>query len=213
MLKMLFAVLAGCVGTPTMAQEWSGTWVALTEGYGTGRFQQGVSALGELGAVVDVRGAMPGLRYARTSQEGNVVHGFDIGISGGIDGLSPMGTGGADWLCGTGDCTVDIRLLVTARGRLGVLVTPATQIYLAAGVAIARVEGGIFDSEQQGRSTASGYTIGLGLERMLSDRMTAFAEVNRVDLGPLEFGTGGLGHRYDALGAVTTITLGVTWRF
>lgn len=213
-MKYISFLLALCATTPGFAQDWSGSWGGISLGYGKGTYQQGVSALGEVGVDVDVQGAMLGVSYARNVQAANSVYGFDLGITTGIDGLTAQGTVGPDWRCGTGDCNVSIDALLTVRGRYGMLVAPQMLVYGAAGLAVGRVVGGIENSEQQGsRNTATGYTVGLGVEHMVSDRMTVFGEANFVDLGTLEFGTDGGSEAFDGTGDFSTIRAGVNFRF
>lgn len=215
MKTFLFGVVAVALGTgQAAAQDWSGNWGGVALGYGSGTYDQGDSAAGEIGPSVDVDGVIAGLQFVRNFQQGNTVYGFDVGVSTGPSGVTAQGTLGADWSCFTGECNVDINSLITLRGRYGVLINPETLAYGAGGLAVGNVEGGIYDSEQQGSSTAVGYTIGAGLERMFGENRTFFGEVNYVDLGTLDFGTAGTpAETYDGVGDFMTVKIGANFRF
>ena len=195
--------------------DWSGAYVGGFLGYGSGSYEQGVSAEDEAGPTVDVEGAMGGLRYGMNWQTDNKVYGFDLSISSGIDGATPQGTNGPVYQCGTGDCYVTIKNLLTARGRYGIGFNDSrTLAYGAGGVAIGRVEGGIANSNYEaGPNTASGYTVGIGLEHKINSRISAYGEINYVDLGTLEFGENGSGDQYDGTGDFTTVLVGVNYQF
>jgi len=209
----ILAITAALMAGPSGAQDWSGNWYGVTVGYGSGTYDLGVSRLNEAGPPVDVDGASIGLRYVRNVQKNNTVLGLDAELSTGPDGASPINSLGPDWGCFTGECNVSIKRLATLRGRYGMLVDPGTLAYGAVGVAIGRVEGGILNSEQQGASTAVGYTIGVGLERMLKENVSLLSEANFTDLGTLGFGSNGASETFDGKGDFTTIKLGVNFRF
>ncbi|PIE14719.1 MAG: hypothetical protein CSA68_09640 [Rhodobacterales bacterium] len=197
--------------------DWSGWYGGVNLGYGSGSYDQGVSAVNEDGPTVDVDGAMLGLQFGRNFQNGNKVYGFDLGVSSGIDGIVPQGAPlSTMWSCNTGDCNIDIKALVTLRGRYGVTsASGATLFYGAAGLAGARYEGGINNSVQQGDTeTNFGYTVGIGIEHMTRPNMSIFAEANYVDLGDLDFGRGGApGEVYDGQGDFATVKLGINFHF
>ncbi|WP_298558009.1 outer membrane beta-barrel protein [uncultured Aliiroseovarius sp.] len=202
--------------TPTaVATDWSGSYGGLSLGYGSGMYDQGVSALNQDGPNIDVNGAMIGAHYGRNYQNGNTVYGFDIGVSTGVDGTAPVGTWGDMWGCGTGECNIDIEGLVTLRGRYGELTNDGkTLFYGTAGLAAARYVGGIYNSSQQGvTETNIGFTAGIGIEHMLQSNMSIFGEANYVDLGTLDFGTNGGSERYDGEGAFFTARVGVNYHF
>jgi len=206
-------ILLICAAAPVTAQDWSGQWTGVSLGYGSGTYQQGVSALNELGAEVDVKGAMFGLSYAWNRQSGPTVYGFDAALISGIDGITAQGTLGPQWNCASGDCNVSIDTLLTLRGRFGWLASPEMLVYAAGGMAAGRVTGGILDSTQQGESTAIGYTLGVGIEQMIADGVTMFGEANYVDLGTLTFGTNDLTEDYDGIGDFSTVKLGLNFKF
>lgn len=215
--RLEFTLLVGALGAvsfPAFAQDWTGNWGGILLGYGSGTYDQGVSALNEPGPTVDVDGALVGLRFSRNVQRDANVFGFDIEVSTGIDGTTPVRTLTSSWSCSTGECNIDIKSLMTLRGRYGWLVEPETLLYGAGGLAVGKIDGGIFNSEQQGTSTAVGYTIGFGAERFINQTTTIFGEVNYMDLGNLDFGSGGdLRDVYDGEGDFATVKLGVNFQF
>ena len=208
------AAMAILLASPLSAQDWSGHWGGFALGYGSGSYEQGDFEKDQLGVEVDVDSLLLGLHYERNYQRGNHVLGFDVGLSNGVKGFAPMGTGAPYWSCEIGACNVAIDALLTLRGRYGWLMTPETMIYGAGGLAAGRVEGGIYDSFQQGSSTAVGYTIGAGLAHMIQPDLMLYAEVNHVDLGTLEFGWGdGPADTFDGKGDFSTVVIGVNFRF
>lgn len=212
--------MAMLLASPLSAQDWSGQWGGFALGHGSGSYQQGdfekhqPGVENQLGVEVDVDSILLGLHYERNFQRGNQVLGFDVGLSNGVKGITPMGTAAPYWSCEDGDCNVEIEALLTLRGRYGWLMTPETMIYGAGGLAAGKVEGGIYDSFQQGSSTAIGYTIGAGLAHMIQPDLMLYAEVNHVDLGTLEFGWGdGPDDTLDGKGDFSTVLIGVNFRF
>ena len=102
---------------------------------------------------------------------------------------------------------------MTVRGRYGKVLGDGNKIaYGALGLAAGDIEGGIFNSPQQGSSTALGYTAGIGLEHKFTDRISIFGEVNYVDLGDIEFGTANIG-RFLGRGDFTKVELGFNFHF
>ncbi|QYX55844.1 outer membrane beta-barrel protein [Roseovarius sp. SCSIO 43702] len=199
---------------PDPGLDWSGHYVGGFAGYGGGDYTQGVSQAGEVGVEVTVDGTFAGLRYGRNWQRSNLVFGFDVSISSGIDGITPQGTSGPFWVCGTGDCNISIHALAMGRGRLGRLVTPRTLVYGAAGLAVGDIGGGIYNSVQQGSSTAVGYTLGLGMEYRINEKISLYGEANYVDLGEIDFGEGSTpAETFDAKGDFSTVLVGVNYHF
>lgn len=209
MIALCIALTAG----PSGAEGWSGRWYGVTFGYGSGTYGLGVSKLNQVGPPVDVEAALIGLRYTQQTEHGNTVRGLDAEVSTGPNGESPIDTFADDWACITGACNVSLKWLVTLRGRVGMLINPKTLAYGAAGLAVGRVEGGIWDSEQQGASTSTGFTAGVGFERMMRENLTVFGEANVTDLGTLEFGTDGFVQTFDGKGDFATVKFGVNYRF
>lgn len=215
-MKYALSTAAMLLASPVFGQDWSGNWLGFSLGYGEGSYQQGDFEQGLIGERVDVDRIIGGLHYERNFQRGNRVLGFDVDLSTGVRGITPIGTttGTGDFSCDLGDCNVDVKTLMTLRARYGWLVTPETMIYGAGGLAAGEVEGGIYNSFQQGSSTAVGYTIGAGLSHMIQPDTLVYIEVNHVDLGTLEFGWGyGPEDTLDGKGDFSTVKVGVNFRF
>lgn len=199
---------------PSVEYDWDGFFVGLSVGASKGTYETGVSSEDETGPDVDVDGGLYALRFGYNKRSGNHVFGFDLDIGNGPNGITEQGTTGDDWRCGTGDCNVDIKTLASLRGRYGVLVSERTLAYGAAGIAFAKYEGGIEDSDQQGDTeTNTGYTIGLGIEHKFSRALSGFAEINHYDLGDLEFGDDGSGNTFDGVGTFNAIRFGLNFSF
>ena len=188
-LKCAGAIGVYALSAPAWAQDWSGAYYGGGLGFGAGTFEQGVVALDQVGASVDVSGLIYGGHVGINYQSGALVFGVDAGLSNGPTGATEQGTVGPDYSCISGECFVDINMLGTLRGRVGYVTDIRTMVYGAAGFAIADVEGGIRNSGQEGGSTASGVTYAVGVERITSPFSTVFAEVGYYDLGTLAFGT------------------------
>lgn len=192
--------------------DWSGQFVGGYLTFGQGSYLQGTES-GLLGVNVDVDGFGGGLRYGQNWQKGAFVFGFDMSLQSGINGITAQGTNGPNLICNSGDCNVSINALATIRGRYGMVFGDGkTMAYGAAGLAVGAIDGGIFDSSQQGSSTAVGYTAGIGLSRMVTDRISIFGEVNYVDLGDIKFGTF-RGETFLGDGDFATVSIGVDYRF
>ena len=202
--------------SPAPIVDWSGIYVGGYLTFGDGSYLQQDDTHG-VGVEVDVDGAGLGLRYGQNWQNAAAVFGFDVSLQSGIDGIKVQGSEGPVWICVSGHCNVSIEALMTVRGRYGMVFGDGkTMAYGALGLAAGAIEGGIAGSAHQGSSTALGYTAGFGLERMFTDGISVFGEVNYVDLGDLEFGTasgpGGSGVFYGA-GDFTKVLVGVNYRF
>ena len=192
------AVNAGDLDEPTIQMasapivDWSGSYLGGYLTYGDGSYQQ-FSPEGP-GLDVDVDGLGFGVRYGRNWQKSVAVFGFDVSLESGIDGITPKVSNRGSrfpfrWTCSTGHCNVSIEALMTLRGRYGkVFGGGKTMAYAALGPAAGTIKGGIFNSTQQGSSTALGYTTGIGLEHKYTDHISIFGEVNYVDLGDIKFG-------------------------
>ena len=215
--KLAMVVTATMLASTTtaQAQDWNGSYFGGFLGYGAGSYDLDTTTSGFFGPTVDVDGAMLGLRYGRDSQNGNSVWGFDVSLSNGPDGTLPVGTSAGGVTCATGQCNVSINAMATVRGRYGYVFNGGQTLgYGALGLAVAGVDGGIFNSVQQGSSTAVGYTLGVGLEHMLSGNLSLFGEINYVDLGDLEFGIGtGPTDGFIGDGSFSTAIIGVNYRF
>ena len=191
--------------------DWTGYYWGFVVGAGNGDYLQ-KSASGD-GVNVNVDGALFGMRMIRHIQNGSRVYGYDAELSSGPDGITPQGTSGPFWSCNTGACNASIEALLTLRGRYGALIGSDTLAYGAAGIAAASINGGIFNSAQQGSSEEVGFTVGLGVEHSMKNDWNVFGELNYVDLGDIRFGTGVGTEPFKGAGDFTTLKVGFMRRF
>ncbi|MCC5989536.1 MAG: porin family protein [Pararhodobacter sp.] len=196
---------------PAPAFSWAGGYVGLFAGRAHGTYTLGVSELDELGPDVDVRSTVGGAFVGYNWQHGNTVFGLELDASTGPSGVTEQGTLGDDWSCISGDCYVDIRSVITLRGRLGIA-ADRMHFYGTAGLAHARVSGGIEDSAQEGSGSATGWVAGVGAEWAASENFLLRAEYLHHDLGALPFGTGS-GETFDGVGSFGVVRLGGAFRF
>lgn len=211
------AAAAACaltLATQAQAQDFNGATYGASVGFGSGTYTQGTPENDLYAADIDVEGVMVGARVGYSVQNGRAVFGVDAEIGTGLEGSNPTDTDGDGWNCTTGPCNISIGPMGTLRARAGVLIDPLTQVYGAAGLAIAAVEGGIANSAQQGSSTASGITYAVGVERFTSPVTSLFGELAVIDLGTLTFGVDDAEeYDYTATGEVISLRVGLNVKF
>jgi outer membrane immunogenic protein len=190
--------------------DWTGFYIGGILGYAWGDYTL-FSASGR-GPSVDVDGAVGGGTVGFNWQRNSWVFGIEADISSGPDGANPQGTGGPFWFCGTGDCNADIEYFGTVRARAG-MTAQQWLFYVTGGYAYGHVEGGIFNSAQQGSGTAHGWTVGLGTEVAFSPNWSGKAEYLHVDLGDIPFGTGIGAEPFEGDGDFDVVRIGVNYRF
>lgn len=167
---------------------WSGPYAGVTLGYGfSGRAR-------EPGNTIHTDGFLGSGFAGINGQSGQFVYGAegDIGYSG-VEG-SNAGTKSRMGLEGS------------LRGRLGYAMTDRILVYGTGGAAAGRQkisEGG--DSE---RKTQVGYTVGAGVDTMLTDKIFGRAEYRYTDFGSSDFGNAGHVSARD-----NRIQLGVGFKF
>ncbi|WP_347139130.1 outer membrane beta-barrel protein [Paracoccus sp. SSK6] len=162
---------------------------------------------------VDVKGVTAGLHAGYRWQRDNWVFGPELWIEGGsVDATETVDFGGAI------DVESTVNYIVGLQLKTGYVVNPQTLVYGTAGAVY-----GDFDytlSDAAGSETvnydASGYSLGLGVERKLRDNLSVFAEWQYRSFGKTEV-TYDLGDG-DALKTRATpehhnIKVGVNFRF
>jgi len=206
------ASAADVVTEPTLSSyDWTGLYIGAHVGGAFGSYTQ-FSASGT-GVDVDVDGVIGGVAIGYNWQFGNIVAGIEADIQNGPKGETAQGTAGPFWSCNTGACNVDIQYYGTLRARLGFAADRAL-IYATGGLAYGGVDGGIFNSAQQGSGTATGYAVGGGLEYAFTDNWLVKGEYMFVDLGDIPFGTGvAPTEAFEGDGSFSTIKLGVSYKF
>ncbi len=195
------------------AFAWDGAYAGVVLGYGEGMYTNGVSVLDEIGVDIDVNGAIYGAKLGYNFQSGSTVYGVEADITNGPTGLTPQGTAGPDWWCGTGDCYANIDAVATIRGRAGVLASSDFLIYGTAGIAIAQVTGGIVASPQDGGGTAYGAVGGVGAEYAVGSSASVGAEYLYYGLSPIPFGDDGSGNTFDGVGSFGVARLFFNFHF
>jgi len=163
-------------------------------------YTNGVSVLDQLGVDINVNGEIFGAKLGYNFQSGSTVYGVEADITNGPTGLTPQGTWGPMWGCGTGDCYANIDSIVTVRGRAGILASSDFLIYGTAGVAAAQITGGIVASAQDGGGTAMGAVGGIGAEYAIGNSTTVGAEYLYYGISPIPFGVDGSGNTFDGVG-------------
>ena len=193
--------------------DWTGFYVGGFLGFASGDYT-GFDANGR-GPVVDVDGGIYGLALGYDFQNGNIVYGGVLDISNGPEGTQPVGTAGpaADsWNCFSGECNTTINTLVTLRGRVGYAVNNSL-FFASAGAAWGDVDGGIFNSAQQGSGNATGWAASIGYEHAFSNSSSVSIEFMHVDLGDIPFGIGIAPNSFEGDGDFSTLRVGYNYRF
>ena len=200
----------------TVSSDWAGAYVGGTLGYAfNGKDRVGVSQTPE-GAVYDsetlkLSGANLGLRLGYRWQRDNWVYGPELGFEGGkiedsfeaADGYSAKS---------------EIKNVLALRFKTGYLVQPETLVYGIVGVARAKV-----DYQTQGTGAGgpigyddsfsrTGYILGLGVERQLSDRWSVTGEYEYANFGKERLHDGTTGYTR-ATPKYHNVKLGVNFRF
>lgn len=192
------------------AFDWSGIYGGLHAGYGSG-MQTATSqrlAAGE----VPLRGSVLGVTLGANWQAERYVFGVEGDMA--WSGIGGMG----ECLPGTGTlCVSDMGWLGAVRGRAG-LAMDRSLLFVAGGLALAGWRGTMrpvagADSGLEAR--ASGWTIGVGSEVVISDNMTLRAEYAFHRFGPHEAQMGAIGasEAVELRPQVHIGRVGVNWHF
>lgn len=215
-------IIAAPVKTPPVS-DWAGAYVGGSLGYAFGgddvigferrngagdKLQRGTS-LGQ----IDLKGPTAGLHLGYRWQKDNWVFGPELGIEGGsVDATDRVESIGVD-----GEVTSELNYLVALRMKTGYAVNPQTLLYGTLGVAH-----GDFDytlsrpgNSQTKNYSDTGFTVGLGAERKINERLSAFAEWEFRQFGNTEIGyVDGDNHlATQATSEHHHIKLGVNFRF
>jgi outer membrane immunogenic protein len=184
--------VAPVVVTPVspIASAWGGAYVGGSLGYSFGGDDTiGLDLVSE-GTLIgrgtdlgdaDLKGVTAGAHVGYRWQRAKWVFGPELGIEGGsIDGSDDVSAFGLD-----GTIESEINYIVSLVMKTGYEVTPGTLIYGTAGVAHGDFDytGTVADDSQSVGYSATGYALGLGVERKMNDRMSVFAEYQYRDFG------------------------------
>jgi outer membrane immunogenic protein len=203
-----FAVAAHA--QPASVYNWTGFYVGGTIGYGWGdnRILNQFTNVGT--ETFDVDGFVGGLTVGYNWQRpgSRMVGGIELDASySGIDGFLAVSPG---FGCGDG-CASSLKGLGTLRGRLG-HTFERTMLYATAGFALGRITG---TSAVIGplSATATGWTLGAGMEYALARNWTAKLEYLYVDLGDTVFGFAGASPLAVADLQVNIVRIGANYRW
>jgi outer membrane immunogenic protein len=187
--------------------NWTGFYIGGNVGYSWGRFSDSSTLTNGAGTVLftsassaNMDGVIGGAQIGYNWQTQNWLWGLEADIQGSDQ------KGRRDFLCPLSICTppfgviavfpgpavpvaLDQRLewFGTFRGRVGVLATPRVLLYATGGLAYGEVRtaatigAGAFGFSNS--STRSGYTVGAGVEGMITQNWTAKLEYLYMDLG------------------------------
>ena len=191
--------------------DWSGLYIGVHAGYADGDYTL-FSASGR-GPGVDVNGFAGGATIGYNWHVNQWVFGVEADISSGPDGTTAVGTVGPFWSCITGACNADIEYFGTLRARLGIA-NNNWLFYGTGGFAWGSVDGGIFNSAQQGGGNASGWAAGGGIEYAFNQNWTTKFEILHVDLGDIPFGVDDiLNTPFEGDGDFNVFRFGINYKF
>lgn len=223
------AALAGGVIAPVVDIEpvvvapvapvanWAGGYAGGSLGYTFGGDDTvGINADDDSGfslGSVDVKGATAGLHAGYRWQRGNWVFGPELGIEGGsVDASDTI-----EYLGVPIDIESKVKNILSLVLKTGYVVNPQTLVYGTFGAARGEFEysasAGDFDQTIGYNST--GVAAGLGVERMMSESLSVFAEYQYRDFGSerLTFSADGTDETTVATPKHSNIKLGVNFRF
>ena len=178
---------------PAPSVSWAGwyvgvnagaAWQQMTGGYGPNGVSDEVESPGSISGSTFIGGGQVGYNW----QDGNFVYGLEGDFSGLTKGNINGGSGFEANKGPTMRTSMD--WLSTVRGRAG-LAVGNTMVYMTGGLAIGRVHDGFaangFNSDSVAfknvTKTKVGWTVGGGVEHMLSQNWTVGVEALFVDLG------------------------------
>ena len=206
-----------------VASNWAGAYVGGGLGYSFGGDDEIGIAIVEDGdeiardtdlGDVDIRGVTARLHAGYRWQRNNWVFGPELGIEGGsVDGetdILPFGTAAT--------IKSEMNYLVTLVMKTGYEVQPGTLVYGTFGVAHGDFDYTLSAGDQSATEgfSAPGLAAGLGVERMINDKMSVFAAYQYRDLGKetVSF-TDDFGDTVtsEATPAHSNVSFGVNYRF
>ena len=163
---------------PEYAFSWTGVYVGGHAGLAVGDASGNIAGT-PITVDVDMNGAIYGGQVGFNYQTGNTV----IGIEGTFSGASLDGN--STCIIGPLNCQAEVDWTATVVGKLGYAFN-RSMIYAVGGVAWAEINSDVdiigipLASASQ---THTGWVAGLGIERALSDRVSAKIEYNHLEFG------------------------------
>jgi outer membrane immunogenic protein len=196
--KTLIAGLAGLVGSiaiPAHAETLDGPYVGVQAGWNRGEIADAATETLPLDAEASRDALVIGGYAGYNHRIGkSFVIGAEAGFSGAVDDeIRAQSNGNA--------VTLDPRYSFDLGARAGYLVTEETLVYVRGGYANTRVRATVEGEENVVRSSENldGWFVGGGVERAITDRISARVEYRYSDLG----GEGGTWDRHQALVGVS----------
>lgn len=186
--------------------SWSGFYLGLNGGYAWGKADLSNSSASFTTDSTDgwLIGATGGYNY----QLGYIV----LGLEGDIDYALIKGNGSNTVTCGSGSCEVKDTWFATVRGRLGYAAWDHWLPYITGGGAFA----GLKVTPTSGSSstnTASGWTVGAGIEYAFMHDWSAKLEYLYADLGPATCDASVCGLSTDIEPKLNIVRAGVNYHF
>lgn len=193
------------------AGDWQGAYAGATLGYAFGGEDRVGLALNG-GAVSDydkleLSGVNAGVRVGYRWQRNNWVFGPELGFEGGKieDSFNADGV----------DASSEIKNVLALRFKTGYAVNPETLVYGIVGVARAEVDysvEGLGADISDGSLSRTGYVVGLGAERKLTERLSLTGEYEYANFGK-ETLTDAAGYSTEATPKYHNVKLGLNFRF
>jgi outer membrane immunogenic protein len=167
---------------PPAVYNWTGFYIGINGGYGTGRSNWSDGPVGTTGSF-PTSGFLVGGTVGANYQIGEYV----FGIEGDGDWTNLNGNSGST--CGAisavvpppDSCQTQSQWLATVRGRLG-YAFDRTLIYGTAGAAFGNIQTGLNPPATYDNSIEAGWTVGAGLEFGVTQNLTAKVEYLFVEL-------------------------------
>jgi outer membrane immunogenic protein len=175
------ALPAPLVRLSAAAQDRSGFYAGAVLGHGSGESNH-INGAADTNAP-RFAGAAFGVTLGYNASAGHLVYGVeaDAAILG-MEGMTGPGSVGG-FSCADG-CRTEVNWRATLRGRVGV-VQGRTLFFGTAGLAVGGVRGSLSGEAYADLDTrtATGWTLGAGVEHRISDKVSIKAEVLHTDLG------------------------------
>jgi outer membrane immunogenic protein len=159
--------------------NWTGFYVGINGGYDWGRSNHTNTGTLITTGDFDTNGGVVGGTYGFNWQTGHFVLGFE----GDYDWAHANGVGGVGLICGTG-CFTNLTSIGTDRVRLGWDIN-SWLLYGTAGLAFGHIDAGIVGCAGGtcGSVNRTGWTAGVGIEKMFYRNWSAKLEYLHYDLG------------------------------
>jgi outer membrane immunogenic protein len=202
--------------SPSATYNWTGLYIGINAGYGSGFSGWSDGALGGTGSF-PISGFLVGGTLGADYQVGDYVFGIEgDGDWTGLSGNSGLTCGGMSAVLPVPDsCQTQGRWLATLRGRVGYALDRVL-FYGTAGAAFGGVQAGLNPPATFDNSIEPGWTVGAGVELGITPNWTAKVEYLYVDLRNAACTT--VGNCGGAAGSVVgfnenVVRAGVNWKF